>query len=384
MGLKKVFNLRRLTGINSRGAVEDGDCEESPREASGKDVRRDVCGEEKLRVKSSDELAIAILTGETDSVDSRLQEYTFPIANTDGSVREEVPPAIAKGTEHANDLILQMYETVDEKNDDVSTDRSVAGHLVEETTAFEVLAASPSKDHGSIFSGIVSLDADKINEVKCVPTDDDSTEACASIITEMEGGSVQSDRSTNAVGPETAPAKNGKSFRKHTLQKFFSVMKLLDGDSNRASDETNRATASAATSDNSLEEKSMKSSSTRTDETADESSESSSVAIALFAEDHTSNVKKSRSRVLAPSAASANRDAKTKVVTMMIDNFKQIAGKGACFCEDVYYEQSDWKISGVFSRDVEDSDSCISCSVYNDDAITLDSCSIMDGNRMYM
>jgi hypothetical protein len=159
-------------------------------------------------------------------------------------------------------------------------------------------------------------------------------------------------------------------------------MTLLEGKG--TTDETDRATASASFETNSLAEKSIQTSSTSTDETANES-ESSSVAIALFADEKTPKAVKTM--VLSPTAAAANREAKTKVVSMMIDHFKQIAGKGSCFCEnnsteEVVYELPHMNINGIFSRDAEDSDGRISCVIDHDDTFTLDS--MIDGNRMYL
>jgi hypothetical protein len=215
---------------------------------------------------------------------------------------------------------------------------------------------------------------------------EDSTIACGSIITKNEVANAESDLSTSAVGPEIVLTKQDTLAKKHTLQRFFSVMTLLEGTG--TSDETDRATASAVEA-NSLEEKSQKTSSTTTDDTADES-ESSSVAIALFDKNDSTHVRVKKSSVLPPSSTAANRDAKKKVVSMMIEKFKHIAGKGACLCEntnsseELVYEQHEpyTDITGMFSRDVGDSESHISCAIDHDDTFTLDS--MIDGNRMYM
>lgn len=388
MGLKKVFNLRRISGINGRGAVEDDDGDSDKRSPSEVKMHKDDAHKEdsvKLVTpkESMKELAIAIVAGESDSIDSRLQMYTLP--NVNESVKDgpgTFPPITTnqnKGTSSQEELVLQVYEFVDAKNDDAS-DSSLAEFSVDEITAFEILSFSSSKDYHSVFSGLVASDAGSIGKAENASSDAD-TEACGSLITKCEGGDPE-DKSTAAIGPEIVLSKEQNFARKHTLKRFFSIMTLLEGKG--TTDETDRATASASLETNSLAEKSIQTSSTSSDETANES-ESSSVAIALFADEKTPKAVKTI--VLSPTAAAANRDAKTKVVSMMIDHFKQIAGKGSCFCEnnsteEVVYELPDININGIFSRDAEDSDGRISCVIDHDDTFTLDS--MIDGNRMYL
>jgi hypothetical protein len=384
MGLKKVFNLHRLSGINSR-EVGSGKSSKTPDVKQNVDSRNDKKEVQSI-VKSAEELAIVVI-GESESVDSRFRIHTLPCATMDEYVTNNVYDGTVTGENGSSgdDLVLKVYEVIDGKTskDDSSSNESVMGLSVDETTAFEVITVSSSKDYGSIFSGIAASDNGSVIKVENVSSED-STMACGSIITKNEVIIAESDLSTSAVGPEIVLSKEDKLVKKHTLQRFFSVMTLLEGKG--TSDETDRATASADA--NSLEEKSQNSSSSKTDDTADES-ESSSVAIALFDKNNSKNIRVKKSCVDPPSSTAANRDAKKKVVSMMIQKFKHIAGKGACLaCEEtnstkeIVYGQPFADISGIFSRDVGDSESHISCAIDHDDTFTLDS--MVDGNRMYM
>ena len=395
MALKKVFNLRRLSGINSRGAIEDAGSDKSSRGVSGVASSKQNADEdlptEVNPEKSVPELAIAIVADEEESIDSRFQVYTLPSETIEDECTKDEQSEVRqaffiRNESGATDNLIQVYEVVDLKSDDGSSNESLMGVLPDETTAFEILSLSSSKDYGSsIFSGVVGSDAGSINKVKLTCSDED-TAACGSLVTKIDECIAESDRSTTAVGPEILLSKDQNLSRRHTLKRFFSVMSLIEG--KRSADETDGAIDSKATLEtNSLEESSFKSSCASMDETSNQS-KNSSVAIAMFSEGKTYKLSKTKSKVLAPSNAAGNREAKKKVVSIMIKNFKQLAGKSVCFCDNdakdqIVYEKSDVSIEGIFSRDVEDSESRISCALDHADTFTLDSMGL-NGNRMYM
>lgn len=393
MGLKKVINLGRLRGINSRGAVEDVCSDKGSLRDAGVANSKDNedLPVEMIPEKSLTELAIAVVSGETESIDSRFQVCTLPSRTMDESVKDEQSDAheasfVENEPSVTLDKVIQVYEIVDFKNDDGSSNESLMGVPADETTAFEILSLNSATDYGSIFSGVLASDAGSVNKEQLSSSDDD-TVACGSLITKTDEGDSESNRSTTALGPEIILfRKDQNSTKSHTLKKFFSLMSLIEG--KHSVDETNGAIDSKATLDtNSLEASSFKSPSTFTDETANES-ESSSVAIAMFAERNTHEPSRTKSKVLAPSNAAGNREAKKKALSIIIDNFKQLAGKSACFCDNdtenqIVYGQSDVSIEGIFSRDVEDSESRISCALDHTDTFTLDSMGL-NGNRMYM
>jgi hypothetical protein len=160
------------------------------------------------KVKSEEELAIVVI-GESESVDSRFQVYTLPSATMDESVKNvQLGTATGENASSGDDLVLKVLEVVEDNisKDDSSSDESVMGLSVEETTAFEVLTISSSKDYGSIFSGIVASDAGSAIKMENVSSED-STIACGSIITKIEVANAESDLLTSAVGPEIVLTK---------------------------------------------------------------------------------------------------------------------------------------------------------------------------------
>lgn len=384
MGLKKVFN-RRLRGINSGGAVEEVASDEGKADQHESNEDEEIFT---LKVTPEvEDLAVVLLHDELESVDSRhLVHNTLPTEAADEPIKEEYDGEVRgayliENNGKSSECDVQVYEFVDTNKEDGSTSNcSLMGVVSDENTAFEVLTVCSSKDYGSIFFGVDDNSDVSIKMVGNAYSSDD-TAACGSLITPSEGDVSASDETARAIGPEIVLAKNQSANERHNLRRFFSIMSLIE---DKTLDESDLATASKATTEtNSLEEKSYDTTSTSS-ETVD-GTESSSLAVARFGQKKVPT--RSRSYALAPSATAAKRDSTKKVVAIMIDNFKQLAGKGACFCNDLNENtsvpQNEVNINGVFSRDVEDDlDGIISCALIDhDDSFTLDS--IANTTRMY-
>ena len=391
MGLKKVFNLRRLRGINSGGVVEeveeevDSDASKADKqERSNEDNEEEMFTPKVTPVESVEELAIVLLHDEQESVYSKhLVHDILPIETADEPTKKEYDGEVRgayliENNGKPSERDVQVYEFVDTNKDDGSTTNySLMGVISDENTAFEVLTICSSKDYGSIFSGVDDNSEGSIKIVGSSYSSDD-TAACGSLITPSEGDLSVSDESDRAIGSEVVLAKNQSTNERHNLRRFFSIMSLIEDKT--TIDESDLATTSKAT----METNSLAYDTTSTSSETDDGTESSSVAIARFGQKKVTT--RSRRSVLAPSASAANRDSKKKIVAIVIDNFKQLAGKGACFCNDLNdtaVAQNEVNINGVFSRDVDDNlDDIISCALIDhDDSFTLDS--MTNATRMY-
>lgn len=391
MGIKKkVLTLRHRSSIIPRGGVSekrpegDGYEKAEKRNAPHHEEEVPVVRTGGVKMQPDDNLKCgqvhnqveAIGSGEVD--DDESQVYVLPSEEINALARDKIEreqPTVKK-SERSSSLPepgkVQIYEIAN-ATDDYEPKNSV---IENENTAFEVLSVSTSKGCAANFSGVIPFD-DDMNGTKDTlrSSGDEDYYTCESLITTGVDGNdtfEKSGGSTTAAGPEVCCTEN-KFVRNHTLRGFFSAMSLIEGKD--TFDDADRATATATSEENSLEDKSFGTSATSASETT---AETDFASLAIFGEKidcETSAATRRKSTTFVRSASSSitNGPRKEKFLAVMIDQFKQIAGTGGCFCQENLTHKPD-------CQDPEDEDS-FSTGV-NDDATTLDS--RLNEIRMYM
>ncbi|KAL3799962.1 hypothetical protein HJC23_007435 [Cyclotella cryptica] len=376
MGWKKqVFNLRRLSGINNRGGVEEV--------SLSKTLQQGCVHEQSTREHVQDDIPMgatnknSFATREVDNDESEV--YILPSDNIDGPARvmNKQEESTVQKSERLSPLgeleQVQLYEIANGDGDE--NHNSAMGMLAGENTAFEVLSLNSSTNYAKIFSCVSPLeDCSTLERENSSISGDKDYESCGSLVTtddDSNNSGEKSGSSTTAVGPELCFTDN-TLVRKHTLRAFFSIMSLIESED--TFEDTDRATASSTSDDNSLEDRSLETSTTSSDET---NSQSEIASMAIFGEEKVIERTTTSSRNTAASVSSLsstrNGSEKEKFLVLMMDQFRQFSGKGVCFCQDNVSDNTDCE-----HQELEGSFSCFE----NDDATSLDS--MVNDIRMHM